>query len=78
MAFIQVAFKTPEDRIKAFNVLPEGEPVIGNGVRDLVLSIDQLRKIKEAKIPVYAASVNEKNHFDKKINIGDLIKRYSY
>ena len=74
MAFVQVAFKTPEDEIRACEALPKGVPVICKPVRDLVLSIDQLKKIKEAGIPLYVASVNGKNNFDKKINIGEIIK----
>jgi len=77
MTFIQVSFKTPEDEIRACEFLPKGVPIICRPVRDLVLSIEQLRKIKEAEIPIYAASNNGKNNFDKKINTDEVIKRYS-
>jgi len=77
MTFIQVAFKTPEDEIRACEILPKGVPIICKPVRDLVLSIDQLRKIKEAEIPIYTASNSGKNNFDKKINTDEVIKRYS-
>ncbi len=75
MAFIQVALKTSKDRIKVFNVL-KGESVTGRPVRNLVLSTSQLKKIKEAGIPVYPASVNGKNNFRKKIDLDSLIKRH--
>ncbi|GAF67509.1 unnamed protein product, partial [marine sediment metagenome] len=66
MAFIQVSFKTAQDRINVFKIL-KGESIIGRPVRNLVLSINQLEKIKEAGIPVYPASINGKNDYKKKI-----------
>jgi len=77
MTFVRVAFKNPEDEIRACELIPKGVPIICMPVRDLVLSIDQLRKIKEAEIPIYTASKNGKNNFGKKINTDEVIKRYS-
>lgn len=76
MAFIQVAFKTPEDRIKAFKVLPKGAPIIGRPIRELVLTAEQLKKIKEARIEVYPSSTNGKTHFEKELDVDDALKRY--
>ena len=75
MAFIQVALKTSQDRIKVFKVL-KGESVAGRPVRNLVLSTSQLKKIKNAGIPVYPASVNGKNGFRKKLDLGSVIKHH--
>ena len=77
MAFIQISFKTSQDRIKAFNAIPKGESVIGRPIRDLVLSISQLEKIKEAGIPVYPASANGKNDFREKLDLDSVIKHHS-
>lgn len=77
MTFVQVAFKSPEDRIKAFKVLPKGVPIIGRPLRELVLTVEQLKKIKEARIKVYPPSTNEKTHFEKELDVAEVIKRYS-
>ncbi|GAH81097.1 unnamed protein product [marine sediment metagenome] len=75
MAFIQVALKTSQDRIKVFNAL-KGQSVTGRPVRNLVLSTDQLKTIKEAGIPVYPVSANGKNDFRKKLDIDSVIKHH--
>lgn len=74
MVFIQVALRTSRDRIRAFNAL-KGESVIGRPVRNLVLSIRQLKKIKDAGISVYPASVNGKTNSRKKIDLDSVIKQ---
>lgn len=76
MAFIQVALKTSQDRIKVFNAL-KGESVTGRPVRNLVLSTSQLKKIKEAGISVYPVSVNGENNFRKKLDIDSVIEHHS-
>lgn len=75
MAFIQVALKTAQDRIKVFKVL-RGESVTGRPVRNLVLSTSQLRRIKKAGIPVYPVSANGKNGFREKLDLDSVIKHH--
>ncbi len=75
MAFIQVALRNSQDRIKVFKVL-KGETITGRPVRNLVLSTSQLKKIKEAGISVYPASVNGKNGFGKKLDLDSVIKNH--
>lgn len=75
MAFIQVALKTSQDRIRVFNVL-KGQSITGRPVRNLVLSTDQLKIIKDAGIPVYPAAANGKNNFRKKLDLDSIIKNH--
>ncbi len=78
MAFFRVAFKTSADRIKAFKVLPKGVPIIGKPIRELVLSLDQLKIIKEAGIKVYPSSAGDgKTHFEKELDLDKIIEHYS-
>jgi len=77
MTLAQVAFKTPRDRIKAFKILPKGVAIIGRPVRELVLTVEQLKKIKEEGIKVYPPSINGKTQFKKELDVDEVIKRCS-
>lgn len=75
MAFIQVALRTSQDRTKVFKVL-KGQSITGRPVRNLVLSTDQLKTVRDAGIPVYPATTNGKNNFRKKLDLDSVIKNH--